>query len=82
MASVLLYPLKNDRPDRQTRRKVYITGPGGKRQSRAFRGTKREAIHWAEEQEAAHRARPTAQAPSSQTLREYFAERGGGRRPR
>ena len=74
MASVLPYPLKNDRPDRPTRWKVYITGPGGKRQCRAFCGTKREAIHWAEEHEAAHRARPTAQAPSSQTLRDYLAE--------
>lgn len=74
MASIVPYPRKDDRPDRPTRWKVYITGPGGKRLCRAFRGTKREAQHWAEEQEAAHRARPAAQAPSSQTLRDYLAE--------
>lgn len=73
-ASIIPYPLTGDRPDRPTRWKVYITGPGGKRQCRAFRGTKREAQHWAEEQEAAHRAHPAAQAPSSQTLRDYLAE--------
>jgi len=73
-ASIVPYPLAGDRPDRPTRWRVYLTGPGGKRQCRAFRGTKREAQHWAEEQEAAHRAHPAAQAPSSQTLREYLAE--------
>ncbi len=74
MASIVPYPRKDDRPDRPTRWKVYVNGPGGKRQCRAFRGTKREAQHWAEEQEAANRAHPAAQAPSSQTLREYLAE--------
>ena len=73
-ASIVPYPLANDRPDRPTRWKVYITGPGGKRVCRAFRGTKREAQHWAEEREAATRARPAAQASSSQTLRDYLAE--------
>ena len=72
--SILPYPLAGDRPDRPTRWKVYYLGPGGKRVCRSFRGTKREAQHWAEEQEAAARARPAAQAPSSQTLREYLAE--------
>ena len=74
MPSILPYPLAGDRPDRPTRWKVYITAPGGKRQCRSFRGTKREAQHWAEEQEAAARAHPAAQAPSSQTLRDYLAE--------
>ena len=74
MPSIVPYPLADDRPDRPTRWKVYITGPGGKRVCRSFRGTKREAQHWAEEQEAATRARPAAQAPSGQTLREYLAE--------
>ena len=74
MASIVPYPLAGDRPDRPTRWKVYFVGPGGKRQCRAFRGTKREAQHWGEGQEATHRAHPAAQAPSSQTLREYLAE--------
>ena len=74
MASIVPYPRKDDRPDRPTRWKVYFIGPGGKRQCRAFRGTKREAQHWAEDQEAAHRAHPAAQAPTSQTLRDYLVE--------
>jgi integrase len=74
MASVVPYPLPGDRPDRPTRWRVYFQGPGGKRVCRAFRGGKREAERWGQEQEAQWRARPAARPPSPQTLRDYLAE--------
>jgi integrase len=74
VASVVPYPLPGDRPDRPTRWRVYFQGPGGKRVCRAFRGGKREAERWGQEQEAQWRARPAARPPSPQTLRDYLAE--------